>query len=78
MELLDGEDLERIISTERSLSLLQKLDIIAQAASGLHHAHAHGIFHRDVKPANIMLQHDGVVKIMDFGIALLSQLPPPA
>ena len=74
MELLDGEDLERIISTERSLSLLQKLDIIAQAASGLHHAHAHGIVHRDVKPANIMLQHDGVVKIMDFGIALLSQL----
>src|SRR6266404_686190 len=57
MELLDGED----------------LDIIAQSAAGLHHAHAKGILHRDVKPANIMLQHDSVVKIMDFGIALLSQ-----
>src|SRR3954471_21948662 len=74
MELLDGEDLERAISTRRRLTLLEQLDIIQQSASGLHHAHSHGIVHRDIKPANIMLQRDGVVKIMDFGIALLSQL----
>jgi eukaryotic-like serine/threonine-protein kinase len=74
MELLDGEDLERAIASRRPLSLLQQLDIIAQAAAGLHHAHSNGIVHRDIKPANIMLQRDGVVKIMDFGIALLSQL----
>jgi serine/threonine-protein kinase len=73
MELLDGEDLERIINDRRPLTLLQKLDIITQSAAGLHHAHAAGIVHRDIKPANIMLQDDGVVKIMDFGIALLSQ-----
>ncbi len=74
MELLDGEDLDRLIDSGRPLSLLQKLDIIAQSASGLHHAHSKGIVHRDVKPANIMLQRDSVVKIVDFGIALLTQL----
>ncbi len=73
MELLDGEDLERIISSRRSLPLLQKLDIMAQVAGGLHHAHRHGVVHRDVKPANVMLLGDGTVKILDFGIALLSQ-----
>ena len=73
MELLDGEDLERVIKSGNHLSLLEKLDVISQAAAGLHQAHAMGILHRDVKPANIMLQRDGVVKIMDFGIALLSQ-----
>lgn len=69
MELLDGEDLERAIYSDRPLTLLQKLDIIAQSAAGLHHAHSHGTVHRDVKPANIMIQRDGMVKIMDFGIA---------
>ena len=73
MELLDGEDLDRVIHSRRPLGLLQKLDIIGQAAAGLHHAHRKGIVHRDVKPANIMLQNDNVVKIMDFGIALLTQ-----
>jgi serine/threonine-protein kinase len=73
MELLDGEDLDRIISARRRLTLLQTLDIIGQSAAGLQHAHANGIVHRDIKPANIMLQRDGVVKIMDFGIALLTQ-----
>jgi predicted Zn-dependent protease len=73
MELLDGEDIERIINTKRPLSLLKKLDIMQQSAAGLHHAHSKGVVHRDVKPANIMLLADGSVKIMDFGIALLTQ-----
>jgi serine/threonine protein kinase len=73
MELLDGEDLDRIIASRRPLKLWQKLDVMAQTAAGLQHAHANGIVHRDVKPANIMLLRDGVVKIMDFGIALLTQ-----
>src|SRR5581483_1461611 len=73
MEYLEGDDLERIIASGRSLSLLQKLDIMAQAAAGLHHAHQHGTVHRDIKPANLMILPDGTVKIMDFGIALLSQ-----
>jgi serine/threonine protein kinase len=73
MELLDGEDLERLVVSRRSLPLLKKLDIIMEASAGLHHAHSKAIVHRDVKPANIMLLTDGSVKIMDFGIALLSQ-----
>src|SRR6202043_965964 len=55
------------------LPLWHKIQIMTQIASGLGHAHAHGIVHRDVKPANVMLLPDGNVKIMDFGIALVSQ-----
>ncbi|HLK64609.1 MAG TPA: protein kinase [Bryobacteraceae bacterium] len=73
MELLDGEDLERIIVKRRELTLLKKLEVMMKAAAGLHHAHSQGIVHRDIKPANIMLLADGNVKILDFGIALLSE-----
>ncbi|HEX4227657.1 MAG TPA: protein kinase [Bryobacteraceae bacterium] len=73
MELLEGQDLERIISSHQPMSLPQKVDVMRQMVSGLHHAHSRGIVHRDVKPANVMLSSDGTVKIMDFGIALLNQ-----
>src|SRR5581483_1669648 len=69
MELMEGEDLHRVISRHRPLTLLQKIRIMMDAAAGLHHAHANGIVHRDVKPANVMVLSDGTVKIMDFGIA---------
>ncbi len=46
---------------------------MSQMASGLGHAHNEGVIHRDVKPANVMLLRDGTVKIMDFGIALITQ-----
>jgi len=72
MELLEGEDLQHSIKTHRPFSLMQKLQIMAQAAEGLDHAHRNGIVHRDVKPGNIMLLPDLMVKIMDFGIALVS------
>lgn len=73
MELLEGQDLARVIESRRPIPLWHKIQIMSQVASGLGHAHAHGIVHRDVKPANIMLLPDGNVKIMDFGIALVSQ-----
>jgi tetratricopeptide (TPR) repeat protein len=73
MELLDGEDLDKIISENRRLKLLQRVDIMMQVAAGLHQAHLGGIVHRDVKPANIMVLPDGTAKVLDFGIALLSQ-----
>jgi serine/threonine-protein kinase len=73
MELLDGEDLQRVIAGRTAMTLLAKVEIMSQIAEGLHHAHSHGIVHRDVKPANIMLLADRTVKIMDFGIALLAQ-----
>ncbi|HEX3942351.1 MAG TPA: protein kinase, partial [Acidobacteriaceae bacterium] len=73
MELLEGEDLHRVIEARRPLSLLHKIGILSQMAAGLGHAHNEGIIHRDVKPANVMLLHDGTVKMMDFGIALITQ-----
>ena len=75
MELLEGRDLQHAIEepARMPLSLLQKIQIMTQIASGLGHAHASGIIHRDVKPANVMLLNDGSVKIMDFGIALVTQ-----
>jgi TonB family protein len=73
MELLEGEDLQRVITGNRPLSLVAKVQIMSQIAQGLHFAHQHGVIHRDVKPANVMLLANGTVKIMDFGIALLTQ-----
>lgn len=68
MELLEGRDLRDMIGTV-SLSPTQSVSIVASVAEGLAYAHERGIVHRDVKPGNIMLLHDGRVKIMDFGIA---------
>ncbi len=72
MELLEGEDLQHCIKDHRPFSIMQKLQIMAQVAEGLDHAHRNGIVHRDVKPGNIMLLPDLMVKIMDFGIALVT------
>jgi eukaryotic-like serine/threonine-protein kinase len=75
MEYLDGVDLQQIIgdqSQRESLTLLEKLEIMSEAAQGLQCAHENGVIHRDVKPANIMRLKDGSVKIMDFGIARLT------
>lgn len=55
-----------------ALPLAEALEIISQILRGLHHAHAHGIIHRDIKPANIFLTHEGLVKILDFGLARLA------
>jgi predicted Ser/Thr protein kinase len=72
MELLDGEELGRVIARHERLSLLEKLDIVRQLCDGLHFAHQKGVVHRDVKPANILLLRTGRVKIVDFGIAQLA------
>jgi outer membrane protein assembly factor BamB/tetratricopeptide (TPR) repeat protein len=70
MEYLNGTTLQELIR-QRSLSLLEMLEIMTEVAEGLHYAHEHGVTHRDVKPANIMRLTGGSVKIMDFGIARL-------
>ncbi|MEA2691452.1 MAG: eukaryotic-like serine/threonine-protein kinase [Acidobacteriota bacterium] len=71
MPLYEGESLERLL-TEGPLSVEQALDVAAQTARGLAKAHQAGIVHRDVKPPNLFLTEDGVVKILDFGIAKLT------
>src|SRR6185503_13030779 len=73
-EYLTGEDLDRVVARREPLPPAQRVDILVQTARGLEYAHAHGVIHRDVKPANIRLTADGTVKIMDFGIAKLSNV----
>ncbi|MBW8875343.1 MAG: serine/threonine-protein kinase [Acidobacteria bacterium] len=70
MALCEGETLKRRIERE-PLPLAEAVDVAAQIAAGLAAAHAKGIVHRDVKPANVIVAPDGRVKIVDFGIAKL-------
>ncbi|HEX9110422.1 MAG TPA: protein kinase, partial [Terriglobales bacterium] len=69
MEFLEGESLDSIITSRKQLSLLEKIHLVIEVCHGLSHAHRRGIVHRDIKPANIMVSREGVVKIVDFGIA---------
>lgn len=69
MEFLRGQDLSKRMRSEPSLTLEEKLDIVADLCTGLHFAHEQGVVHRDVKPANIWIQSDGSIKLLDFGIA---------
>jgi len=72
MQLLEGETLQEVMTKQRPLTLVQRMNIMGQVADGLYHAHLNGIVHRDVKPANIMIMPDESVQIMDFGIARLT------
>jgi len=73
MAYVNGPTLEKILASPEPLSGARMLRILRQAASALDYAHGKGIVHRDVKPANIMTDEDGSVKITDFGIARLTQ-----
>jgi serine/threonine-protein kinase len=68
MELIDGPSLAQVID-HGPLHPARAMDVLAQAADGLQAAHAAGLVHRDVKPANLMLAPGGVVKITDFGLS---------
>lgn len=71
MEYVEGADLGKHVRAEGPLSQAKACDYVRQAALGLQHAHEHGMVHRDIKPHNLMLTAEGVVKVMDFGLALL-------
>src|SRR5262245_14780288 len=70
-EFVEGRTL-RILVGSRDVSLNQILDLAVQVASALEAAHAAGIVHRDIKPENIMLRPDGYAKVLDFGLAKLT------
>ncbi len=71
MELLDGVDLSIASRRLGPLSVADACEIIRQAALGLEHANQQGLVHRDIKPSNLMLCRDGIVKVLDLGLALL-------
>jgi len=72
MELISGETLKQKIHGEKT-DLKTLLRFLAQAADGLAKAHAAGIIHRDLKPENIMISRDGYAKVLDFGLAKLTE-----
>jgi serine/threonine protein kinase len=72
MEFIEGKDLNTIVKQEGPLPLELACNYIAQAAEGLQHAHQNGLIHRDVKPANLLVDKKGLLKILDLGLALFS------
>ena len=75
MEFVDGQTLAEIIPRQ-GLPIARALACAIQVADGLATAHKAGIVHRDLKPGNIMVGHDGRVKILDFGLAKLAETVP--
>lgn len=71
-EFIDGENLRHHLR-KVPMTLSEAIDIAMQVASALSSAHAAGIIHRDIKPENIMLRRDGIVKVLDFGLAKLTE-----
>ena len=70
MEYVDGADMQSLVRKHGPLPYLVAANYIVQAARGLQHAHDIGLIHRDVKPANLLVNRQGVVKVLDLGLAL--------
>jgi serine/threonine protein kinase/formylglycine-generating enzyme required for sulfatase activity len=71
-EFVEGQTLRKRLLQNR-LSVSEALDVVTQMAGALQAAHAAGIIHRDIKPENVMLRPDGYVKVLDFGLARITQ-----
>ena len=76
-EFVDGQSLRQYLS-KRTIELTNALDIATQVASALAAAHEVGVVHRDIKPDNIMIRRDRLVKVLDFGLAKLAERTQPA
>src|ERR1043165_3354577 len=73
MEYVDGANLQDMVERGGPLSVERAANYIWQTALALQHAHEHGLVHRDIKPGNILVARDGVVKVLDMGLALFFQ-----
>ncbi|EMI58012.1 serine/threonine protein kinase [Rhodopirellula sallentina] len=72
MEYVDGIDLQMLVRRDGPLDFSNAANLIAQAARGLEHAHERGVIHRDVKPANLLIDESGLVRLLDMGLALVA------
>jgi serine/threonine-protein kinase len=72
MELLAGESLSSLLARNEVFALEHQVEIMTRVCEGLAFAHSRGIVHRDVKPGNLFITHDGQVKILDFGVARIA------
>ena len=70
MEYIEGKTLKQLLNKRESLTLTEVIDIMTQLTDGIAHAHESYIIHRDIKPQNIMIEDNGLIKITDFGIAM--------
>src|SRR5436853_1817091 len=75
-EFVDGVTLRKRLSSGAPMELVEVLDVAVEVAGAVEEAHAAGIVHRDIKPENIMIRRNGHVKVLDFGLAKLTE--PPA
>ena len=73
MERVEGDPLDKVIRSDRPLPMMNRLRIVEEVCSALGYAHSNNVIHRDVKPANILVQPDGRAKLLDFGIARLER-----
>jgi len=76
MPFIEGESLRERLQREGKLSIPEAIRLTDQVASALTHAHERGLVHRDIKPSNLMLDADGTLKIVDFGLARVADGDP--
>jgi len=73
MEFVDGVSLQHLVESRGPASVARCVNWICQSASGLQHAHASGLIHRDIKPSNLLIDRNGIIKILDLGLARFEQ-----
>lgn len=73
MEFVDGQNLADYLAARGRLELTQTIDFITQTATGLAYAHSQGIVHRDIKPGNLLVNKEGMIKILDMGLASIRE-----